>query len=199
MKNRHEPEEAPEFWAKMQLRDVIPPPPVVQNFFANTQVQRTIEHTNAADVGKQAEKLLYRFFNTANVSMNQTCNVHLHELIQLLISKGSLFKKGERNVSFTNYRYKAQETNAFAAFVSFVTKAISSAREYYVEETGKHIPFLSVGHDGWDSKRRDILGVTVHFVHPIHWVTIALPIGLKYNESKKSEETVVQINKILSR
>jgi hypothetical protein len=198
MKTIHNREDAKAFYDKIDQRDNV----VARkkpNLFAGAQVQITLDDTTASDVSSKAEQLLYRFFNTANVSMNQTSNVHLHDLIKLLISKGGTFKNGNRNVSFNVRRYKAQENIAFASFVSFVTKVISTAREYYVGATGKHIPFLSVGHDGWDSKRRDILGVTVHLVHPANWVAIALPIGLKYNKSKKSEETVIQINKILTR
>lgn len=197
LSGRHTRLAAKKFWDKVEARDNVRTMAVaagMHNFVVPIS-QRSLE----ADVSNEAENLLYRFFNTANVSMNQTNNVHLHELLQLLVAKGSVFKKGQKNIRFTPHRYKVQETKAFLSFVNFVSHAISSAREFYVEATGKHIPFLSVGHDGWDSKRRDILGVTIHLVHPVNWVTIALPIGLKYDESKKAEDMALQINKILTR
>lgn len=162
--------------------------------------QSTIPQLSADDTVKEVDKLLYRFFNTANISMNQSNNVYLHELLQLLISKGHVFKPGTSNkIAFSTYRYKVQEIKSFTTFTNFVTNSIAQSRKYYIEQTGKKIPFLSIGHDGWDSKRRDILGVTVHFVHPIHWVTITLPVGLKYLTSKKSVDMAEQINKVLSR
>ena len=65
--------------------------------------------------------------------------------------------------------------------------------------TGKNVAFLTISHDGWDSRRRDILGCCVHFVHPMYWKNISLPVGLKYLTSKKAVETVEQLNKILVR
>jgi hypothetical protein len=203
LRRRHTRQEVPAYWDKVAVRDTGTvgrnPSSSSVPMFRVDKGQTIMEHSTSSDVANQAEQLLYRFFNTANVAMNQTSNVYLNELIQLLIAKGAVCKKANKIISFSTHRYKEQEIKVFATFVSFVTKAISTAREYYVGRTGKQIPFLNVGHDGWDSKRKDILGVTLHLVHPERWVTIALPIGLKHAESKKSEEMYVQINKILSR
>lgn len=199
MQRRHTREEVPLYWKHVEAKDqatVESTLPTGKEFFG---VQSTMDLMSSADVANKAEKLLYRFFNTANVAMNQTSNVHLQELMQLLVAKGGTCHKAKKQIKFTMHRYKEQEFKAFAAFVTFVSKAISTAREYYVGSAGKHIPFLNIGHDGWDSKRKDILGVTVHMVHPVNWVTIALPIGLKHTECKRSEETVAQINMILIR
>ena len=61
------------------------------------------------------------------------------------------------------------------------------------------IPFITVSHDGWDSKDNDILGVSIHFVVPQHWKMVSLAIGLRRIYSKSSQAVVDAITNILLR
>jgi hypothetical protein len=167
---------------------------------SNGKVQSTIPvYSSAEDVMKVIKELLYKFFNTANISINQTKNRFLTDLLRTLVDHASLLKFRRTQLVFSPWKYKAQECKMFNNFTVFLTKAISSAREHYKDIIGKHAAFITVSHDAWDSKRRDMLGCCIHFVHPLYWKMISLPVGLKYLESKKSAEMVVQLNKILSR
>jgi len=43
------------------------------------------------------------------------------------------------------------------------------------QQTGKErTPFITVGHDGWDSKYYDMLGVCIHFVDILNGKNIQL-------------------------
>jgi hypothetical protein len=54
-------------------------------------------------------------------------------------------------------------------------------------------PFLYVSHDGWDSKDNDLLGVSLHFIVPVYWVTVNA-IGLKriYQETSENIPNVIR-------
>jgi hypothetical protein len=142
---------------------------------------------------------LYKFFNTANIAIQQADNVHLQEFIEYLIENGGTLKGKNLDVGFSRYKYKKQELMHFHTFISFVKLLTEKARSYYLQECNAEIPFLCVSHDGWDSKDHDVLGVSIHFVVPVDWVRVNIAIGLQRVDSKTSKNTVDEINKILSR
>lgn len=143
--------------------------------------------------------LLYKFFNSANIAIKQADNKFLNDLLQYIIENGHLLKGKKLDVAFSRYKYKKQEYLQFHMFVCFVKLLLQKAREYYRRKCMCHVPFLCVSHDGWDSKDHDMLGVSLHFVVPEDWVRVNIAVGLKRVESKTSENTVLEINKILQR
>jgi hypothetical protein len=78
---------------------------------------------------------------------------------------------------------------------------VSFTRVYYknVLNVDEGIPFISVSHDGWDSKDNDVLGVSIHFIVPEHWKMISMAIGLRRVYSKTAEHLVSAITNILLR
>jgi hypothetical protein len=76
---------------------------------------------------------------------------------------------------------------------------IEKTRNHYIQEFGTTVPFISVSHDGWDSKDNDVLGVSIHFIVPEDWVRVSLAVGLRRVLSKTSSNTVMEINKMLHR
>ena len=202
--SQHEKVDVAEYWEKLNEKKN----PVIVKKNAQkiakspegNMKQGTItKFTSVEEVVKEFNELLYQFFNSANISINQTSNPTLNDLLKLLLDNAHVLKFRRQQICFSPWRYKKQECKAFNNFTTFLTTTISSAREHYKEITGKFSPFISVSHDGWDSKRRDMIGCSIHFIHPIYWKHISVPIGLKYLSSKKSAETVTQLNKILVR
>lgn len=63
----------------------------------------------------------------------------------------------------------------------------------------KVVPFVTVAHDEWSSKRNDVLGCSIHFVVPSHNIQVSLPVGLQLVTSKKSDDVAQHLNRMLSR
>ena len=72
---------------------------------------------------------------------------------------------------------------------------------YYERKTGnKSVPFINVAHDGWDSKRHDMLGSCIHFICPYDWTYVSVPIGLQHiTNGKTSKNMAEQLSRMLSR
>ncbi len=197
---QHEKHEVAEFWEKLEEKSAPPSGEKLKEKNSKGKIQSTIPtYSTAEDVIKKLNELLYKFFNTANISINQTQNQYLKEVLRLCVDHANLLKFRRTLISFSPWRYKVQECKSFNNFTSFITKAVSSARDHYKDTVGKQLPFITVSHDAWDSKRHDMLGCCIHFVHPVYWKKISVPIGLKYLTSKKSIDMVEQLNKILVR
>jgi hypothetical protein len=143
--------------------------------------------------------LLYKFFNSANIAIRQASNTYLHDLLKHLVENASHYQKNMKQLSFSKSKYKYQQNKSFYRFVHFVKSAVSATRAYYTERVGVSVPFITVAHDGWDSKKNDVLGVSIHFVVPHNMIRLEMPVGLQKLGAKTSVEVANQIMKILSR
>jgi hypothetical protein len=144
---------------------------------------------------------LYAFFNEASVAIEQASNVHLTTFISYLIDNADSLRTKKVECFFSRWKYKKQELSQFFTFISTVKYLVNFTRDYYKNQlqSDQSIPFISVSHDGWDSKDNDVLGVSIHFVVPKHWKMVSVAIGLKRINSKTSENIVRAIFNILLR
>jgi hypothetical protein len=150
---------------------------------------------------EEANSILYKFFNSANIAIRQANNEYLHEYSRYLIENAGVLQSQKSNVLFSRRKYLKQELMLFNTFTMIVTNLVDSTRNYYKNQTNNPggIPFICVAHDGWDSKDHDVLGVSIHFLVPYDWIYVSLAVGLQRMSSKKSADMVEHINKILRR
>ena len=140
------------------------------------------------------------FFNEASVAIEQASNVHLTTFICYLIDNAEPLRTKKVECFFSRWKYKKQELSHFFTLISTVKYLVNFTREFSKNQLhSESTPFISVSHDGWDSKDNNILGVSIHFVVPKHWKMVSLAIGLKRIYSKTSEKIVESILNILLR
>ena len=81
-----------------------------------------------------------------------------------------------------------------------VKTMVDRSRLWLQHETHReHVPFITVGHDGWDSKDKDMLGVCCHFVDMDRGKLRTIALGLQQAYSKKSVDTAQHTLKMLER
>jgi hypothetical protein len=149
---------------------------------------------------KEALTFLYRFFNDANIAIDQSNNSNLRKFMSYIIDNASYFQKRKQECYFSKYKYKKYEVGVFHDFLSLVSRLIGFTRQHYNNTLQiSKIPFLYIAHDGWDSHDYDILGVSIHFVLPVAWIPISLSVGLQRISSKTSDYTSRKILEMLER
>lgn len=94
---------------------------------------------------------------------------------------------------FNNYR-----KDMFNTLLGAVDMYVSEVRKFYKTELKRDTDFLIVGHDVWDSKQIESLGVTVHFYSPVRQVFFKIPIGLESVDDKRATQTAEQCEDLLS-
>lgn len=57
-----------------------------------------------------------------------------------------------------------------------------------MKTTGSRQPFIVVGHDGWDGKRKQINGLTIFFIDPEDMTILRIPIALAPIDGKTAIE-----------
>jgi hypothetical protein len=99
---------------------------------------------------RQALTLLYRFFNDANVAIDQSNNPNLRKFVSYIVENASSFKKKTNDVFFSKYKYKKYEVEVFGEYLSLVKRLIDYTRDYYNDTFNltTNTPCLYVSHDG---------------------------------------------------
>ncbi|TAF12562.1 MAG: hypothetical protein EAZ74_06985, partial [Alphaproteobacteria bacterium] len=81
----------------------------------------------------------------------------------------------------------------FEFLLSCVSNQVADVRSYFISRTNKRQKFITVMFDGWDSKRKDLIGCTVAFYNPLTTQFVRVALGLAQAESKKSNACGDQI------
>ena len=97
-----------------------------------------------------------------------------------------------KKYAFTKFRKQQYET-----LLAAVSMYVSETRAYWEKWLGKRMAFINVAHDVWDSKMKDVLGVSVFFYNPVRHEFYSLPLGLTPVEDKKSDPTALQTMDLL--
>ena len=71
-------------------------------------------------------------------------------------------------------------------------------RTFFTETLKKEIPFLTVAHYIWDSTKKDVLGVTVHFFCPATKTRVKVPVGMLVCDDKNSKAVCAQTLSMLA-
>lgn len=144
---------------------------------------------------------LYSFFNESSVAIDQSSNLHLNNFINYILENAESLRQKKQECFFSRWKYKRQELTQFFTFISTIRYLVSFTRDFY--KTSLYLetstPFISVSHDGWDSKDNDVLGVSIHFIVPKYWRNVSMAIGLRRIYSKNAENVVNCIKSILLR
>ena len=85
---------------------------------------------------EKIKRLLYLFFNSCNIAIRQSRNVHLKDLLQELVMHGSLLKNVSNKIFFTRYSYKKEEKQMFSNI------ARSEYQRYVLRRQQSHTQFV---------------------------------------------------------
>jgi hypothetical protein len=163
------------------------------------QILQYNQNPNDVVVGSASVGLdhLYSFFNQANIAIEQANNESLKKFIEYVIDHGATMKK--QDCRFSRFKYKKYELNQFHLFISTVQYLVKYSCDYYEKQLNTNsVPFLYISHDGWDIKDNDLLGVSLHFIVPVYWVSVIIAIGLKRIYKKTSDNMSTVIKSILA-
>lgn len=151
-------------------------------------------------VATEHNYLLYKMMSSANMAIKQGLSPPLLEYINFLVDNANFLKNKKGELKMPPEKYKREQLKSMTKFVMVLSRLISTSHSHYKEQTGADsVPFITVGHDGWDSKQHDLMGVSIHFIVPYIWLPVSAAIGLKRYNSKKTVDMVDLINSVLSR
>ena len=163
--------------------------------------------TNVA-MGRQAtfqlfHELTFAFANNNNIAANAIVNPkkpEFRDLINFAIRHAATLRNIHQSELFMGKaKLTSIRTKSFEKLMAGAKLYGDEVRAYYKDRLRKTVPWVIVAQDGWDSKRKDLLGVTIFFYHPVRNLVFRIPIGLIRLEDKKADPTKEDVLRCLSR
>ena len=149
------------------------------------------------DLIKSLHSLIYNFINDNNLPM---CTIDKQDFWDMLMyshNTGALFEHlVEKDLKFGQRKFEQICSNSISNTIMVISSFIKHSRRFYKDSTGKQQGFISVCHDLWDSKFRELLGLSITFIDPISMELFLIPLGLittkgksHYCQQTKSQHT----------
>jgi hypothetical protein len=93
---------------------------------------------------KEANIILYNFFNSANTSICQAINKYLHEYSRYLLDNAGVLQFQKNNIIFSQHKYLKLELMLFSTFMMIVTNLVENTSQFYKNQTNNSsgIPFI---------------------------------------------------------
>jgi hypothetical protein len=104
---------------------------------------------------------------------------------------------GNKNLIPGSHKFQTLRKSRFESLVAAVSWRVDLTRQHWAQLVGHKIPFIILCQDIWDSKKKEVLGVTIMFFDPVAGFYERIPIGLELVGSKKSQDLSEQILDIL--
>ena len=131
-------------------------------------------------------------FNQLQAQMVNNCNLpdcfveckYYRNVIDCSLKNAQYLKKSRR---LGRRKLHTIQAETFVAFTSKLKAKLDGMRQYYIDLTGEPQKFIIVGNDVWESKRKDIHGLTIFFTVPRTMETFRVDVALTYVFSKKAE------------
>ena len=149
---------------------------------------------------QRGNDLQLQFMRSCNVAACHGNSPDLKNFLDHIVENAYFYSKNKNALVMGRQKVANQRYRSFNQLVGVVKMMVSRSRTWLLEKTQrKSIPFLTVGHDGWDSKDKDMLGVCVHFVDMEKGKKRSIALGLQQCHSKKSAAVAEHVFKMLER
>ena len=107
---------------------------------------------------------------------------------------GALFEHlVEKDLKFGQRKFEQICSNSISNTITVISSFIKRSHRFYKDSTGKQQGFISVCHDLWDGKFRELLGLSITFIDPISMELFLIPLGLITAKEKKP---LLSVNKV---
>ena len=164
-----------------------------------TTGQQSIVDMNVSQAVRHLNKLQFRFANNNNIAqraITDSACPEFREAFDFAVAASDLLKKA-KSIHMGKDMYTSLRKDDYETIMTTVGDMARHARDAYSNLAGKPISFVTVGHDGWDSKQKDLVGVTPYFYIPGTGKVCKAPVGLFNCKNKKAQETAEDCEGIL--
>jgi hypothetical protein len=165
----------------------------------NIQCRSSLYQVGTAQLVEQFKVLHHDFITFNNIPVRAGTShdcPEFKELMKFAMKHGAQIRN-QSNLIMGTKQFNNFRMNRFTSLLAAIKKIVDEDRTWYKEKLKKHVPFLTIGQDVWDSKQKEALGVTAFWYSPTRKKYYIFPVGLQVVEDKKADPTARQTLKLL--
>ena len=163
------------------------------NAFARTKIPKIII--------ERGNHLMFQFMRSCNIAASHSNSNEMLAFFEHVMENSRFYQSNKQHLMMGFHKYRNQQFRFFANMIDLIKKMVKRTRSWIMEETSStvHVPFISVAHNGWDSKDHDMIGVSIHFIDVKTKQKRTIAVGLQRLYSKKSVDVANHVLNILLR
>jgi hypothetical protein len=157
----------------------------LQNMFAKLSGNRVCATTH---------QKIYEFINDANIPSTIVTNKSFNDLLAHCIESAPVLRElqKKRQWSMGIHWFNTVQQASFHNMFQTIELLLDDAKRFYRGVTKHQVPFLYIGHDIWDGKKKSILGLCLFFISPVLKELVTVPIGILRSRGKSAIEVSEQ-------
>jgi hypothetical protein len=150
---------------------------------------------------EKANELQLQLMRACNIAAHHGNSPEFQRFVDHIVDHSHYFSQNRGSMLMGRRKLSNQRYHSFNKLLYVVRRIVGNTRVWMCEQTkaGSSIPFITVGHDGWDSKDKDMLGVSIHLVDIEKAKKVTIAVGLQQLHSKKAVDVAEHVLKILQR
>jgi hypothetical protein len=82
------------------------------------------------------------------------------------------------DLCLSNKAINAMRLDGYNRLMFHTSELVRKIRQDFAARCGKEVPFVTICHDIWNGKKKDILGISTMFIDPRNCVLYRIPIGM---------------------
>lgn len=148
---------------------------------------------------EEFEDSVATFFNDCGIAVRNVANPKFRTMLENASTylnhpsaKVEDLTMGVHRINTVNEKSRIQMNDNIADIVSLV-------RLWYLHYTGIQQKFISICHDIWDGKRRNLLGISIMFISPCTMTLLKISVGLVEAKNKKAVDIAAKTLEVLRR
>ena len=169
---------------------------VAESTLSSKDVFAPMKAKGSEMVVEEFHTLLHSFVTNNNIAVRTITDgtncPEFRTLIDFVLSNAKTLSNAKKDLHMGRHQFNSFRKRQFDTLLAAIDMYVSGARNAYQVMLKKRVPFISVGHDIWDSKQKEVLGVTIFFYDPVTKDTFRIPLGLETCDNKAAEATVDQ-------
>jgi len=151
-------------------------------------------------ITEHGNDLQLQFMRACNIAARHANSPELHCFVCHILDNSHYYSKKRTEILMGKHKLCNQCYCSFTHLVNVIKTLVDKTRQWIHVQTGNtNTPFITVGHNGWDSKDSDMLGVCIHFADIENSKMQSIAVGLQQLHSKKSNDIANHVLEILKR
>jgi hypothetical protein len=169
-----------------------------------TESRRTsyqlFKKTDPKLINRRTNELQLAFMQSMNIAARHGRNQDLQRFLEHVVDHSHYYIRNKGSLLMGRTKLLQQRYASFDKFIKYVERLVVNSRLWFQKQTKtEKVPFITVAHDGWDSKDKDMLGVSIHLINVVLAKKVTIAVGLQQLCSKKSVDVAEHILTILQR
>jgi hypothetical protein len=148
---------------------------------------------------EEFEESVAVFFNDCGIAVRNVANPKFRKMLEAAATYFNNTNGRPEDISMGVHRINSVNDKSQEDMSRNIYEIVYLVCQWYLHYTGAPTRFISICHDLWDGKRRNLLGISIMFISPCTMTPMKVSVGLVECKDKKAIDVSAKTLDVLGR